>query len=204
MSATRKLFYETPLSADEKLALLNSTIAAENDAAEKKAANDKFIKAFKKSSGQKTQTVLPSATTANNEWAVREGWSICDAMHWRSLCERAKHAQDDVEGDSFLELLMGTIEVAARCDSHPIGLIAYARTAFGAKTWDIDTLHMMMDNILEETDTVDVDKDDDEGSGSGKKRKFATQKYDASQPYPTDAEIDEINAANLAAGDVNF
>lgn len=117
---------------------------------EKKEANDKFIKAFKKSSGQKTQTVIPSATTANNEWAVREGWSICDAMHWRSLCEKCKHAQDDIEGDSFLELMLGTIEISGRCESHPIGVIAYARTAFGAKTWDIDTLHMMMDNILEE------------------------------------------------------
>lgn len=171
----RKLNFETPMTADEKLATLNSVIAAESDAARKKADNEKFIKAFKRSAGTKTQTVLPSAITANNEWAVRQGWSICDAMHWRSLCEHAKLAQDEIEGDSTLELLLGTIEVAARCDSHPCGLIAYARQAFGAKTWDIDTLHMMMDQLIpeDEQDQVEVDGDDDSDTGSGKKRKFA-------------------------------
>lgn len=48
---------------------------------QKKEANDKFIKSFKKASGQKTQTVLPSAVTANNEWAIKCDWSIVDAMH---------------------------------------------------------------------------------------------------------------------------
>lgn len=171
----RKLNFETPTTKEFDAELLSSTVAAESDAAKRKADNDKFIKAFKKQAGAKTQTVLPTAITAHNEWAVRQGWSICDAMHWRSLCEHAKLAQDEIEGDSTLELLLGTIEIAARCDSHPCGLIAHAREAFGAKTWDIDTLHMMMDQLIpeDEQDQVDVDDDDDDGDSNGKKRKFA-------------------------------
>lgn len=192
----RKLNFETPMTATEKLDLLNSTIAAESDAAKKKSDNEKFIKAFKKASGQKSQTVLPTMTNTHNEWAVREGWSICDAMHWRSLCERAKTAQDDIEGDSFLELLLGTIELAGRCESHPVGLIAYARTAFGAKTWDIDTLHMMMDNLLEEDgpakegpefgEQVDIDDDDDDKAiPDGKRKRSAEAATAAEQDWGT-------------------
>lgn len=99
-----------------------------------------------------------------------------DACHWRSLCEKAKYAQDDIEGESYLELLVETIEMAAHCESHPIGLISFARTSYGAKTWDIDTLHMMKDQLLDEDEIPEghgtpVDEDDVEGSGSGKKRR---------------------------------
>lgn len=102
-------------------------------------------------------------------------------MHWRSLCERVKYARDDIEGESLLELMIETIEVAAHCNSHPIGLIAFARTNFGAKTWDIDTVHMLKDNLLgddEIPEGSEVDADDDEHSGSGKRRK---RDYEASQ-----------------------
>lgn len=159
---------------------------------QKKESNDKFIKSFKKASGQKTQTVLPSAVTANNEWAIKNDWSIVDAMHWRALCEKAKFARDDIEGESYLELLIDTVEMAAHCESHPIGLINFARTQFGAKTWDIDVLHMLKDNLLVDdqeggsSEHPEVDVDDEEASGDGKKRRRLFPLDDASQPFAED------------------
>lgn len=170
----------------------------------KREANKKFVSAYRKAAGVKTQTEIKSATTRHNEWAVREGWSITDAMRWRTLCEAGKFAQDDIEGESLLELLIETIELAAHCEVHPIGIICTARESLGAKTWDIDTVHAFKKNLLSgddqdghgnqksSTTCVDVDddktqyedEDDDSGSnGSGKKRK-----YEATQPDYLDEE----------------
>lgn len=82
--------------------------------------------------------------------------------------------------------------MAAHCESHPIGLINFARTQFGAKTWDIDVLHMMQDQLLVDdkeggsSEHQEVDVDDEEASGDGKKRRRLFPLDDASQPFTED------------------
>lgn len=166
--------------------------------------NKKFISAYRKAAGVKTQTEIKSAVTRHNEWAVREGWSINDAMRWRALCEAGKFAQDDIEGESLLELIIETIELAAHCEVHPIAIIGTARVSLGAKTWDIDTVHAFKKNLLADssedenrdnhqkasTTCVDVDNDetqyeDDDASGNASWKK---RKYEATQPDYEDEE----------------
>lgn len=161
--------------------------------ADKKKKNDDWIRAYKKASGQKKQTVLPSAVTQNNEWAVRAGWSLTDAATWRNLCEKAKYAGDGAEADGLISLLAETIEMAGHCDTHPIGLIHFARTAHGQKTWDLDTLDYLAAHML----TVDAEKDGAQppspeiftevGEAPGAPRKKArVRDYEATQPVELD------------------
>lgn len=114
----------------------------------RKRKNAKFIANLKKISGQKKQTVLPSAVTQHNEWSVRMGWSMQDAITWRRVCEEAKYANDEVDGDAKLELLLGTIDLASSLDCHPIEVIKISREQ-GQKTWGIEdyfALRSMMES----------------------------------------------------------
>lgn len=167
--------------------------------------NEAYIAAMKKASGAKKQTVLPSATTANNEWAVRQGWSMHDAAVWRNLCEKAKYAQDDVEGDGIMALLFETISMAGHCDTHVIGLLHFARTTYDRGTWDIDTIDYLSKNLLAEPSKT-VDNLDLAIPGSPPRRAVESKtaapaqprakrrlEYEdqATQPYTPPSDVDE-------------
>lgn len=146
------------------------------DLAEQKKKNDAWIAAYKKASGVKKQTVLPSPTQAHNEWAVREGYSMQDAITWRNLCEKAKFGTGDIEAWGFWELLCETVDIAHHCDTNPIGLIAFARASLGIKEWSMETIDLIKDQLIPEEPNQD---DDQEDSSGGKKRKYeATQDID--------------------------
>lgn len=124
------------------------------DLEDRKKKNDAWISAFKKTHGVKKQSVLPSATMQHNEWAIKSNWSMSDATTWRSLCEKAKYAIDDQEGVGILCLVSETIAMANHCDSHPIGLIHFARTAHGQAVWDLDALDYMQAHMLDDGERV--------------------------------------------------
>lgn len=145
---------------------------------EQKKKNEAWIRAYKKASGQKKQTVLPSAVTQNNEWAVRKGWSMQDATTWRGICEKAKYASDEVDGDAIIALLLETIEIAGHCDTHPIGIIHFARTQHDRKVWDLDTLDYLQANLLGEQ-TPPGSPRETEPPGAPVKRR---RDYEATQP----------------------
>ena len=124
------------------------------DLEDRKKKNTAWISAFKKTHGVKKQSVLPSATMQHNEWAIKSGWSMSDATVWRGLCEKAKFAMDDTEGVGILCLLSETVAMANHCDSHPIGLIHFARTSHGRPVWDLDTLDYLKDHLLDEVSST--------------------------------------------------
>jgi len=139
------------------------------------ARNKNWIRAFKKATGQKKQSVLPTATTQHNEWAISSGWSIIDAQAWRALLERAKFCHDDAEGEDLMALLLGTIEMGIHCGGvHPIAVINFARCEFGVKNWDSNALGFLKESLVGDAPVEelpeDVDDDEETTSGSGKKR----------------------------------
>jgi len=169
---------------------------------ERKKKNDAWISAFKKSHGIKKQSVLPSSTTQHNEWAIKSGWSMSDATTWRGLCEKVKYAMDDTEGIGLLCLIAETIEIANHCDSHPVGLIHFARTAHDRKVWDLETIDYLKANLLpaEDDHHVEVDHDDDgmtpPNTPPSPKRKASApgapqrkRMYEASQPFDMDDDV---------------
>lgn len=126
------------------------------------ATNKNFVKAFKKASGVKKQTTLPTASVLHNEWAVKHDWSMADAMTWRCLCEKVKYAQEDAESSALFAVIADTIDLSAHCETHPVGLIHFARTSFGLRTWDMDAIEFLKDNLLAEDDKAPSDHDDDD------------------------------------------
>jgi hypothetical protein len=162
---------------------------------ERKKKNDAWISAYKKTHGIKKQAVLPSATMQHNEWAIKSGWSMSDATTWRSLCEKAKYAMDDIEGQGILCLIAETIDIANHCDGHPVGLIHWARTEHGRPVWDLESVDYLKANMLPAEAVHHVDDDDDTVQSppttpnpadgvtcpGAPKRKRLT--YEASQPF---------------------
>lgn len=185
MSSSTTIVKEMPLSAKEK-----------------KEFNDNFVKAFKKQSGVKKQTTLPTASVMHNEWAIKSGWSMADAMTWRCLCEKVKFAQDDAEASALFAVVNDTIEIAAHCQTHPVGLIHFARTSLGVKNWDMDAIEFVKDNLLmdptdpdneatlhldqpEDQDDIEDDRHQDDFHEPAGKRK----RMEASQPWQADDAI---------------
>lgn len=177
-------------SATSSQAALPSNVV-KVDLEDRKKKNEAWIRAFKKSQGIKKQSVLPSATMQHNEWAIKTGWSMSDATTWRSLCEKAKFAMDDNEGVGILCLLSETVAMANHCDSHPIGLIHYARTAHGRPVWDLDTLDYLSNNMVnsdsEESPAQAVTSTPD----APKKRRLVFESQ-ATQPDDIDEDDDII------------
>ena len=134
------------------------------DLEDRKKKNDAWISAFKKSHGIKKQSVLPSQTMQHNEWAIKTGWSMSDANTWRQLCEKAKFAMDDNEGVGILCLLSETVAMANHCDSHPIGLIHFARTARGRPVWDSGHVGLSPTNMLSPPNTPEGSRGRDAAS----------------------------------------
>jgi len=176
------------------------------DLEDRKKKNAAWIGAYKKTHGIKKQTTLPSATTAHNEWAILQGWSMIDATTWRSLCEKAKYATDDTEGVGILCLLAETIDIANHCDTHPVGLLHNARTAMDRKVWDLDSVDFLKANLLAEVDETAEREgfipDDDDGptppnTPPSQKRKVSAPSapsrkkamYEASQPFDIDDDV---------------
>lgn len=102
-----------------------------------------------------------------------------------------------------MAVITDTIDLSAHCETHPVGLMSFARSSFGLKTWDMDAIEFLKDNLLvddEDKDNVvevdndddDDDKDEEHGTSGWKRKRLA------------DMTPEEIDAANLAAGDVNF
>jgi len=152
---------------------------------DRKKKNDAWISAFKKTHGIKKQSVLPSQTMQHNEWAIKAGWSMSDANTWRQLCEKAKFAMDDNEGVGILCLLSETVAMANHCDSHPIGLIHFARTARGRPVWDLDTLDYLQQNMLSPPNTPEEDDAGGQGTPRPSKRRL-TFEDQATQPFDID------------------
>lgn len=169
------------------------------DLEDRKKKNDAWIRAFKKTHGIKKQSVLPSATMQHNEWAIKSSWSMSDATAWRTLCEKAKFAMDDTEGIGILCLLSETVAMANHCDSHPVGLIHFARTSHRRPVWDLDTLDFLQQNLLsEEPNTPPGTPNQDpaasptyEGHLKEKKRRRLLVEDQPTQPYASDDD-DEI------------
>lgn len=172
---------------------------------ERKKKNDAWISAYKKTHGIKKQAVLPSATMQHNEWSIKSGWSMSDATTWRSLCEKAKYAMDDIEGQGILCLIAETIDIANHCDGHPVGLIHFARTEHGRAVWDLESVDFLKANMLpaEADHPVEIDDDDSPTPPStpndpfhGKRKVSAPQApskkrvlFEASQPYELDDDV---------------
>ena len=123
----------------------------------------------------------------HNEWAIKTGWSMSDANTWRQLCEKAKFAMDDNEGVGILCLLSETVAMANHCDSHPIGLIHFARTARGRPVWDLDTLDYLQQNMLSTPNTPEEDHAVE--TPRPNKRRLAFEDH-ATQPV--DADDDDV------------
>lgn len=163
------------------------------DLEDRKKKNAAWISAFKKSHGVKKQSVLPSATMQHNEWAIKSGWSMSDATTWRGLCEKAKFAMDDTEGVGILCLLSETVAMANHCDSHPIGLIHFARTSHGRPVWDLDTLDYLKDHLLDEVSSTPPGSPEMAVPGALDDRPRTKRRLDfeeqATQPYDIDDDI---------------
>lgn len=150
----------------------------------RKRRNEKFIKNLKKISGQKKQTVLPSAVARHNDWAIRMGWSMQDAITWRRVCEEGKYASDEVDGDAKLELLLGTIDLAGSLDIHPIEVIKLSREQ-GQKSWDIDNYYALR-AILDRQETPPQSPTTEVPSAPRKRALTATQ-----PDFMSDDDIDD-------------
>jgi hypothetical protein len=153
------------------------------DLVERKKKNEAWMRAFKKTHGIKKQSVLPSATTQHNEWAIKEGWSMMDANTWRSICEKAKFATDDTEGEGILCLISETIAMAGHCDAHPIALIHLARTQYERKVWDLDALDYMKEHMLHDASVPNTPEHAVESSVPSAPRKRRMIEDQASQPF---------------------
>lgn len=131
-----------------------------------KNKNSAFIKEWKKKNGVKTQTVMPTLVSVQNEWAIKNGFSITDAQQWRALCEKAKYCTEDAFAQGVIDLLTNTLEMASHVEAHPIGLINFARTAMGQKVWNkhaYDHLKANMLPTLDLTEEGEEEADDEDG-----------------------------------------
>lgn len=145
--------------------------------------NSAFIRAFKKQAGPQVQAKLPTPVSAQNDWAIKNGWSTIDAQEWRALCTRFAHGTESGEG-SAIDLMMETLDLANHVDCHPIGLIHFARTKMGRGTWNNDTVEFLKANMLADDaepadedynpssdEAYDIDDDKVASTSTGKKRK---------------------------------
>lgn len=153
-----------------------------------KSRNDAYVAAWKKANSVKKQCVLPTKIEENNAWVLQQGWAQRDAIAWRNLCEKAKFSAS-VPFDADLDLLHGTLDVAGHVETHPIGLICFARTELKQQDWNLQALQAIRDRFIgtvcdDEVDEVVVvdplahladgdlpDDDDASTSGNGKKRR---------------------------------
>lgn len=168
-----------------------------------KKRNEAWIAAWKKANGVKKQATLPTKVEEHTAWVLQQGWSMRDAMAWKNLCEKAKFSAS-VPIDADLDLLHDTLELAAHVDTHPIGLICFARCELHQLEWTLRAAQAIRDRFIgvacvdegEDDDVVVLvppntgrgtpeDDDDAPTSGEGKKRKFIPMTQ-ASQPYDDD------------------
>ena len=75
--------------------------------------------------------------------------------------------------------------MANHCDSHPIGLIHFARTSRGRPVWDLDTLDYLQQNMLSPEASPPNTPEEEPSTHARSKRRldFADQ---ATQPYDMD------------------
>lgn len=152
----------------------------------RKRKNAKFIANLKKISGQKKQTVLPSAVAGHNEWAIRMGFTIQDAIVWRRVCEEAKYASDEIDGDTKLELLFGTIDLASSMGCHPLEIIKASRDQ-GQKSWHLEDYYAFRD-ILQNAATPPQSPSQEVAPDAPRKKRMLS----ATQPdFESDDDIDD-------------
>lgn len=144
-----------------------------------RSRNEAFIRRFRKENGVMKQSTLPSTSTAHSEWAIASGWSMKDAQDWRSLCEKLKFAREDQQGRELIGLVEGTISLANHCDSHPIGLLHFARVERGIPVWDATALVTLKSTLLpsdgeasDEGSSMSVEDDDATPPTGSKKRAY--------------------------------
>lgn len=174
---------------------VNANVVAIDLVAAKKR-NEDWIRAWKKANGVKKQATLPTKVEEHTAWVLQQGWSMRDAMAWKNLCEKAKFSAS-VPIDADLDLLHETLELAAHVETHPIGLICFARCELHQPEWNLLAAQAIRDRFIgavcvSDDDTppedvghdeeVEPDDDDAPTSGEGKKRKFIPMTQ-ASQPY---------------------
>jgi len=153
-----------------------------------KTKNSKFIAEMKKKSGANLlQQKLPSAASAHNEWAIKQGLEMRDAQTWRALCEKLKYVKDDEAAEELLQLVEGTIRMATHCEATPVHLIHYARTAFNRSQWSLASLQFMRDHLLESDEVAeDGEVDDDEEGSYEETSPTSAEAYEIDDDAPTD------------------
>jgi len=157
-------------------------------------SNADFMKKWKKARGATIQTKLPTPVTAQNEWAIKSGFSIADAQMWRNLCDKAKYGYDDASGLETLQLLVDTIDMATQCDGHPIGLMNYGRSAFAQQRWTPASIEMLRANMLPSISEDGEEGQREEGEESPEGTQYengSPRGYHPDDPTPVHADADE-------------
>lgn len=171
------------MSSESTVKLVNPEVGMDTAAVRKR--NDDWIRAWRKANGVKKQATLPTKVEEHTAWVMSQGWSMRDANAWKGLCEKAKFSSS-VPIDHDLDLLLGTLDAASQLDSHPIGLICFARCELKQNEWSLTALQairdrfMILQAVTEEDVTEPVaspieihsDHDEEPSSPGGKKRRF--------------------------------
>lgn len=171
------------------------------DLAATRKKNEDWIRAWRKANGVKSQATLPTKVEAHTAWVIGHGWAMRDAVAWKNLCEKAKFSAS-IPIDADLDLLAGTLTTAALLDTHPIGLICFARSELKQPEWTLLALDCIRvrfcveicdkhpeaeDGAPTSPETVEVPDDDDAPSSpGGKKRRF---EYSPTQHSEVSGEI---------------
>jgi len=108
------------------------------------ATNKAFIRKFKTDHAIKAESKLITPTDRQNTWAVAQGVTLTDAGWWRKFCDEFKFATDEKQFTAMNTLL----DMATKCECHPIHLVFLARTTYGAKKFDAETVQELHDNLL--------------------------------------------------------
>lgn len=183
------------MSSEKKSSVPENVVPVDLVAARKR--NKDWIRAWKVANGVKKQATLPTKVEEHTAWVLAQGWSMRDACAWKNLCEKVKFSAS-VPIDAELDLIQKTIEYASHLDTHPIGIICFARCELKQPEWSLRAVDAIRERFF--ADVVppsppasavasppvfpdgDLPSDDDErpSSGDGKRRK---RDYEASQDY---------------------
>lgn len=189
------------MSSEKKSSVPANIVPVDMVAARKR--NEDWIRAWKAANGVKKQSTLPTKVEEHTAWVLAQGWSMRDACAWKNLCEKVKFSAS-VPIDADLDLIQKTCEYASHLDTHPIGLICFARCELKQPEWTLRAVDAIRERFFadvipvheEDAETsqelaarmpiqplvIESSEDDDErpSSGDGKRRK---RDYEATQEY---------------------
>lgn len=185
------------MSSEKKSSVPENVVPVDLVAARKR--NEDWIRAWRMANGVKKQATLPTKVEEHTAWVLAQGWSMRDACAWKNLCEKAKFSAS-LPIDADLDLLHESIELSAHLETHPIGIICFARCELKQPEWNLRAAQAIRERFIgsleESVDELPAvlfegapgtgggpppeDQDDASSSGDGKRRK---RDYEATQEY---------------------